>query len=108
MQFDFARLLKYVLEGLAVSVCAFVLPKRRTDLNEVVLLGLVASVTFALIDTFASSMSSSVRQGTGFGLGFGLAGLNTSALTNTVSSALPGLTGGAKDNMGDTDTDSVE
>jgi len=95
MQFDFQRFLKYLLEGLAVSVAAFYIPKRRSDLQEVVLLGLVASVTFALLDLFAPSVGKASRFGAGLGVGLNLAGTNL-----PVSS----MTGGEHEKENDTDT----
>ncbi len=97
MTFDFVRLLKYLLEGLAVAVSAWYIPKRKSDPKEILLLGLVAAVTFALLDTFAPSIANGARQGTGFGLGFGLSGLSVPTV----------MSGGNKPDE-DSDTDSAE
>ena len=66
------RLLKYFFEGLVVAVAAYALNGKRTNVGEVVLLGLVASATFSLLDLMAPSVGSSVRTGAGLGIGLNL------------------------------------
>jgi hypothetical protein len=39
-----------------------------------IILGLVAASTFAVLDLFAPSIGSSVRSGAGYGIGFNLVG----------------------------------
>ena len=68
------RLVKYLLEGLAVAVAAFYIPKRKTDLQEVAMIGLTAAVAFLLLDQFAPSVAAGARQGSGFGVGRALVG----------------------------------
>jgi|688.fasta_scaffold08952_2 hypothetical protein len=68
-------LLKYLLEGIAVSVAAYFLSsKTRKDLNSVLLIGLSAAVIFYLLDQFAPLVVGGARQGAGFGIGFNLVG----------------------------------
>lgn len=68
-------LLKYVLEGVAVSIAAYFLSSRsRKDLQSVVILGLTAALVFYILDMFAPLVVGSTRQGAGFGVGFGLVG----------------------------------
>jgi hypothetical protein len=68
------RVVKYVLEGLVVAFAASVLPKRKPDFEEALVLALVASATFAILDLFApdSGLGTAARQGAGLGLGFQL------------------------------------
>jgi hypothetical protein len=68
------RVVKYVLEGLVVAFAASILPKRKPDFEEALVLALVAAATFAILDLFApgSGLGVSVRQGAGLGLGFQL------------------------------------
>jgi ABC-type Co2+ transport system permease subunit len=68
------RLVKYFVEGLMVAVAAFFIPKRKADLEEVVMIALTAAATFALLDMYAPSVGHSVRQGAGFGIGANLVG----------------------------------
>jgi hypothetical protein len=68
------RLVKYVLEGLAVAVAAFVLPGKTLKFGEVAMIALVATATFAILDIYAPSVGSSARTGAGFGIGANLVG----------------------------------
>ena len=68
------RLVKYLLEGLAVAIAAFVLPGKTLKAAEVGMIALVATATFAILDIYAPSVGSSARQGAGFGIGANLVG----------------------------------
>lgn len=63
------NVLKYLLEGLAVAVAAKYIPSREISLNEVVMIGLTAALTFFVLDMFSPSIASGARLGTGFGIG---------------------------------------
>ena len=67
-------LIKYLLEGVAVSVAAFYLTSKKQSLQEVFMLGLVAAATFLVLDQFAPLVGAGARHGSGFGIGFGLVG----------------------------------
>lgn len=66
---DFQSLVKYLLEGLAVAVAAFYIPRKTVDLKEIGLIALTAAAVFAILDQFATSVGQSARQGAGFGIG---------------------------------------
>lgn len=68
------RLVKYLLEGLAVAVAAYVIPGKTMRMGEVGMIALTATATFAILDIYAPSVGSSARQGAGFGIGAGLVG----------------------------------
>jgi ABC-type Co2+ transport system permease subunit len=72
------RLMKYLLEGFVVAVAAYLIPSNdglnNKQLQKVVMLGLVAAMTFSILDLFAPSVGSSLRTGSGFSLGSGLVG----------------------------------
>lgn len=68
------RLVKYLLEGLAVAVAAYVIPGKTMRWSEVSMIALTATATFAILDIYAPSVGSSARQGAGFGIGAGLVG----------------------------------
>ena len=72
--FDVQSLVKYVLECAAVAVAAFYLTQKKTNLQEVAMIALVAAATFAVLDQFAPSVAVGARQGSGFGIGHGLVG----------------------------------
>lgn len=68
------RVVKYLLEGVAVAVAAFVLPGKTLKVAEVAMIALVATATFAILDIYAPSVGSSARTGAGFGIGANLVG----------------------------------
>ena len=68
------RLVKYLLEGLAVAIAAFVFPGKTLRVGTIAMIALVASATFAILDIYAPSVGSSARTGAGFGIGANLVG----------------------------------
>jgi ABC-type thiamin/hydroxymethylpyrimidine transport system permease subunit len=69
------RLIKYLVVGIAVAVCAVLVPKKSPSIEEVVALALAAACTMAIVDTFTNPViSTSLNQGLGFGLGANLVG----------------------------------
>lgn len=66
------RLVKYILEGLMVGVVAYLLPKSKLQLNEILLIGLTAACVFSILDLLAPAISAGARQGVGLGAGFKL------------------------------------
>ena len=67
------RVVKYLLMGTIIAVCALVLPKQKLDIESITAL---AGATFAIIDTFIPSMTFPVQLGAGFGIGANLVGFN--------------------------------
>lgn len=84
MMFDWQALIKYLLEGLAVAVAAFLIPQKTMDPTAIVLIALTAAAVFAVLDAFSPSISVGARQGAGFGIGLNQIGW-------------PGLAGGSED-----------
>lgn len=68
------NLVKYLLEGIAVAVAAFYLTNKKQSVQEILMLGLVASATFFILDQFAPLVGMGARHGSGFGIGFNLVG----------------------------------
>jgi hypothetical protein len=68
------NLIKYALEGIAVSVAAFYLTSKKQSIQEVLILGLIAAVTFLVLDLFAPAVGAGARHGSGFGIGYGMVG----------------------------------
>ena len=72
------RFLKYFVEGFMVAVAAYFIPRRGKgasallSFEEVLMIGLTAAATFALLDMYAPSVGHTVRQGAGFGIGANL------------------------------------
>jgi len=69
-----SRAVKYLLEGLAVAIAAFMLPGKVMKLSEIGMIALVAVATFAILDVYAPSVGASARTGAGFGIGAHLVG----------------------------------
>lgn len=67
------KLFKYLLEGLAVGIAAFYIPrinKSNSLTNEEILtISVTAAAILALLDVFAPSIGKSFRLGSGFGIG---------------------------------------
>jgi hypothetical protein len=76
--FDFSefvkRAIKYIIEGIMVAIAAFVIPKKQLNVEEVVIIAMMAAATFAVLDIFVPSMAASARGGAGFGIGANLVG----------------------------------
>lgn len=68
------RLVKYLLEGLAVALVTVVIPRKSLKTKEIAMIALTAAATFAVLDTFSPMIASGARTGTGFGVGFTMIG----------------------------------
>ena len=68
------RVLKYLIEGFIVSLAAFAIPKQTLNIDEILLIALVAAMTFSILDVFIPSMGVSARNGAGLGIGLNLVG----------------------------------
>jgi ABC-type Co2+ transport system permease subunit len=68
------RTIKYLIEGLMVSIAAFAIPKRSLNFEEIIALALTAAATFAILDTYIPSMGVSAKQGAAAGIGLNLVG----------------------------------
>lgn len=69
-----AVMLKYLLEGVAVSLAASLIPSRQLRAGEVIALGVTAAATFLLLDMFAPAVGGGARHGSGFAVGARLVG----------------------------------
>jgi|UniRef100_A0A6C0DNH0 ABC-type Co2+ transport system permease subunit len=68
------RAIKYLIEGLAVALCAVLVPRKALHAEEIIIIALTAAAVFSILDVFVPSMGSSVRNGAGAGLGVNLIG----------------------------------
>jgi hypothetical protein len=77
MSFDtneiFTRIVKYLLEGLAVGIVAYALPSKSLSFEEILLLALTAAAIFAILDLLAPAIGVGARQGLFFVLSAGYA-----------------------------------
>jgi len=78
MMFDFnefiKRAIKYIIEGIMVAIAAYAIPKKSLNVEEIVVIALMAAATFSVLDVFVPSVGASSRQGVGLSIGAGLAG----------------------------------
>jgi hypothetical protein len=66
------NLIKYFIQGIAVAVAVYVIPNRRTNYREVLVISVIAALTFFTLDIFTDDISKAARFGTGFGIGLSL------------------------------------
>ena len=63
------RVIKYILEGIVVAIAAILLPRSKPDFEAVIALAMIASATFAIVDTLMPSLNFPLKFGVGFGIG---------------------------------------
>ncbi len=71
------RIAKYLIEGLAVGLAAYIVPRVRginLPFDTVLVIALSAAAVFAILDLYSPSIGSAARNGAGLGLGFNLVG----------------------------------
>jgi ABC-type Co2+ transport system permease subunit len=68
------RVVKYLVEGLIVAIAVYAIPKKSLNVEEIVIIGLTAAATFAVLDVFLPSVAASAKQGLGIAIGTGLSG----------------------------------
>ena len=68
------RALRYLGEGLAVGMVTYILPRRKLDLTEVIMVSITAAAALAILDLLLPLGGSAARLGIGATFGSGLAG----------------------------------
>lgn len=63
------NLFKYFLEGAAVAIAAYYIPKRKIDMVEIVMIAVAAGLTFLVLDLFSPEIGGGARLGAGLGIG---------------------------------------
>lgn len=66
------RAIKYLIEGSVIALVAFFLPKKTLNVEEIIIIALVASSTLAILDIFLPQMYADAKQGAAWGIGFKL------------------------------------
>ena len=89
------NLLKYFLEGLAVALAAFYIPKRDMDMKEVAMIAATAGLTFLVLDMFAPSVGTGARFGSGFGIGANTVGFRRGGAVPAVVVPVEAFRGGS-------------
>lgn len=65
--------IKYLIQGIAVALAAYVIPNRRTNYREVLIIAVVAGLTFFTLDIFTDDVAKGAKFGAGLGIGLSLA-----------------------------------
>jgi hypothetical protein len=77
MDIDFSeilgRALKYLMEGIAVGIACYFTAKLNMD--QIIVIAVTASATFAILDMYTPQVSNAARLGTGFSIGSQFSGL---------------------------------
>jgi len=68
------KVVKYLVEGLIVALAAYAIPKKSLNVEEIVVIALVAAATFSILDVFIPAMGQTARSGAGFSIGTSVAG----------------------------------
>jgi hypothetical protein len=68
------RATKYIIEGFAVALAAYYIPRKEMSLNEVTIIAITAAAVFAVLDVLAPSIGGYVKTGMGIGIGLGQVG----------------------------------
>lgn len=70
----FARIIKYLIQGIVIAIVASIMPKSKLDISEIGVLSLTAAATFAILDAFIPSIGDSAKAGVGLATGLHLMG----------------------------------
>lgn len=77
-EFDFneagKRLIRYLLEGLAVALATQLIAHKKINVSEIALIGVTSASILSLLDSFSPTVSAGVRSGMGTGVGLGTVG----------------------------------
>lgn len=68
------RAIKYMVEGFAVALAAFYIPRKAMSAREITTIAITAAATFAILDVLAPEIGEYTRTGMGLGIGFGQVG----------------------------------
>lgn len=68
------RAVKYLVEGFAVALAAYYIPKKKITLNEITIIAITAACIFAVLDVLSPSIGGYVKTGMGIGIGLGQVG----------------------------------
>jgi hypothetical protein len=63
------KIIKYLVEGLAVAVAAYYIPRRKMALPEIAAIGVSAAAIFAVLDILGPKLADPVKTGMGLGIG---------------------------------------
>ena len=78
------RAVKYLVEGGAVAVAAYFIPRRTMQLQEIAMIAVTAAAVFAILDLYSPSVAAGARQGAGLGIGLNQVGFTGLPLMPTM------------------------
>ncbi len=70
--FTIQSVFRYLLEGLAIAIAAFVIPSRKTDPFAVLIAAVASALALLLLDLFSPKAGEAGRLGAGFSVGYNL------------------------------------
>ena len=68
------RAAKYLVEGGAVALAAYLVPKAKLTVGEIVMLAVTAAAVFAILELYSPAVGASALTGAGLSLGAGIVG----------------------------------
>jgi hypothetical protein len=68
------RIVKYLIEGLAVGAAAWVIGRKKLKMEEIVVIAVTAAIVLIILDTFSTQIGDSTRLGAGVALGAKIVG----------------------------------
>lgn len=63
------KILKYIIEGLVVAIAGYYIPSKKPDMSELIIIGLVAASTFAILEVYMPDAYMASKFGFGFQTG---------------------------------------
>lgn len=64
------NIIKYIIQGIVVGIAAYILPNRKINMKEVLIIACISSLTFFILDIFTNDiLSESAIIGVGVGIG---------------------------------------
>ena len=76
------NLIKYLIQGLVLCLVAYVIPNKRTKVNEIIIISALGALSLFILDIFADP---NIAFGAKFGAGAGI-GMN---LVNSANAVIP-------------------
>jgi ABC-type Co2+ transport system permease subunit len=84
-------LVKYVIQGTAVAVAMFLIPRNQVAPKDIMMIAVTAATVFLVLDLFAPAVAEGARTGTGFGLGAQLVGWPGAAAGRAAAPMMPNM-----------------
>jgi hypothetical protein len=70
----FYRIVKYIIEGVAVAAAAFFVGRQKLKRDEIMAIAITAAIVLIILDTFSAQIGDSTRLGAGVALGAKIVG----------------------------------